>query len=105
MTFIIQSFGFRMPRSKSWSYNIYSFGLKPRTYLSALILLQGRMKSYAELFTSQKQVVREVELSDRCFGHMKLSVMSGAMGWGGRPDRRLKGSCQLAIKSFNVNME
>jgi len=32
--------------------------------------------------------VRELELSSRCFGHVKLSVMSGAVGWGRRLDRR-----------------
>lgn len=31
------------------------------------------MKSYTELFTSQKQVVRELELSNGCVGHTKLS--------------------------------
>lgn len=33
------------------------------------------------------------------------ALMSEAMGWVGRLDRRLKGSSQLAVKTFNGNME
>lgn len=33
------------------------------------------------------------------------ALMSEAMGWVGRLDRRLKGSSQLAVRTFNGNME
>ena len=72
-------FVFKMPRRKSWSQNIFKFGLKTRTYLSSLMLLLVRIKSCTELFKPLQEVVKELELSNRFFGHITLSVMPRAM--------------------------
>jgi len=89
-----------MPRRKSWSQNIFKFGLKTRTYLSSLMLLLVRIKSCTELFKPLQEVVKELELSNRFFGHIILSVMPRAMWWGRRLNGVFQGGCQLATKAL-----